>query len=95
MTTDTMVGACIPLAIGFGVWVAKQFVKQEVGAQGEHGEKGDKGDPGDMSVKQFQSLCKYLVTELNGRYMLAEEARERFDKLERRVNEVLERVQKL
>lgn len=50
-------------------------------------------DVAEMSVKQLNALSGYLVEKLNGRYMMASEARARFDKIERGMADQHEKLQ--
>ncbi len=89
---DAMVGACVPLVVGFGVWIAKQFIHQEV----ERGPRGDPGPPGEpglgMSVRNFKEFADFLIQQLNGRYLLAEEFRLRHSQLEMKVDDMRDKL---
>ena len=75
------------------VWAARQFIYQTVGNegnQGNRGPQGDKGDPGEpscnMSVKEFNVFCDLLMVRLNGRYLLAEDAKDMFKGIENKID---------
>lgn len=91
--TDGMIGASVPLAVGFAVWVAKQFVHQEAEQRGPEGRRGERGPSGadgaDLTVHAYKQLSDLLITQFNGRYMLANEARERFGVVEAKIDKVL------
>jgi hypothetical protein len=113
---DTLAGAAIPLGVGFGVWVARQFIRQEVNVErGPKGERGERGQDSrdlpeyrellgevrscqdvikklserpfiDMSVRDCEQLLGIIEKRFNGRYMFAEEARDRFVKVHQRID---------
>src|SRR5580693_1733236 len=80
---DPLFYASIPTLGGLLLWGGRQFVLSTIGMKGDKGEKGDRGESslGD-SVRDFVDLRKAITEELNGRYMFADEARQRFEKLE-------------
>ena len=93
---DPVVYVSIPSTIAGLIWAGRQFVYQTVGKQGNQGIQGDQGPEGppghdafDMTVRDYKILSEQLVKELNGRYMLANESRERFMALEGKIDDSL------
>ena len=82
---DGAVYAALPLMGAAAVWIATQFVRQVAGPRGEQGAPGH--DAPEMTVRDFQLIADELVKRLNGRYMLADEARGRFMALEAKIDE--------
>jgi hypothetical protein len=90
---DGLVYATIPtLGIVF-LWMARAFVRQEKGDTGSQGATGAKGDTGSMTVRDYQQMSTLMQQVFNGRYMNAQEARdnadetrERFEKLEHKLD---------
>jgi hypothetical protein len=89
---DNLVGATVPAAAAFIVWTLRQFIISTVGPKGPKGDKGDMGP--EMSIKNFRVIVDLLCSELNGRYMFAIEARQRFDKIESRLDALIERLER-
>ena len=80
---DAAVYAALPMIGGFAVWVAGRFVKQVAGPQGERGEPGSH----EVTVRDYKLISEELVKQLNGRYMLADEARGRFMRVEAKIDQ--------
>ena len=80
---DAAVYAALPMIGGFAVWVAGRFVNQIAGPKGEPGMPGR--DAPELTVRDYQLISETLVKELNGRYMIADEARGRFMSLEAKI----------
>lgn len=78
---------------GMGIWIATQFVRSITnppGPKGDPGPKGNDGAVGSMRVADYRQIAALLKDELNGRYMFADEARQKFSNVESKI-EVLER----
>lgn len=90
---DSIVFASIPIVTGSLLWAAKQFVKDNQGEKGERGERGEQGRaaPG-ITVRDYKELSEMLINIFNGRYMLATESRERFENLERKIDNINEHL---
>lgn len=89
MISDALLGACVPIAAGGVLWTVKQFIKTTVGERGPKGDDGPRGKDGlSMSVRQYKEFSDFLITQLNGRYLLAAEARELFSSLENKVESI-------
>lgn len=85
---DPAVYAALPLLGGAAVWIARQFVTQTAGPRGDVGPRGLTGqDAPPMTIRDYRQVAAVMKDELNGRYMLATEARERFAALEEKVDE--------
>ena len=85
---DPAVYGSIPVVAGALLWIGRQFVVATVGQAGPKGDKGATGDPGSMSVRDYRQLSDYLIERLNGRYLLATDARERFDAIDRKLDHI-------
>ena len=80
---DAAVYGSIPVVAGSLVWMGRQFVLDTLDRKGPKGDKGDRGNDagpiGDqMTVRNYKSFSDFLIAQLNGRYLMATEARERF-----------------
>lgn len=89
---DWAVGSSIPVLAGSLAWGARQFVLSVVTKRGPQGTQGEPGPAGpEMTVRAFNQLADLLTQRLNGRYMLAIEARERFDRIETLIDRMTEK----
>ena len=92
MVPDGLVWASIPVLAGCLLWAGRGFVIDTVnqrGPKGEDGKQGEQGNPGPgMSVRSYKELSEMLVTQLNGRYMMADEARQRFDLMAEKIDDL-------
>jgi hypothetical protein len=85
---DAAVYAALPLMGGALVWGGRQFVLSVMG------KKIDNEAPTDeISIRTYRKLCDMFKLELNGRYMAADEARSRFEEIERKSRERFERIE--
>lgn len=92
---DQLFYACIGPAAGAVVWWARQFVISSISRWRQEGSgpadispaRGAASSAG-MTVRDYQQIRELMVKELNGRYMLAKEARERFDALAEKIEDV-------
>lgn len=81
--SDNLLGAAVPIVVGAGYWALKQLIREQSGRQGP---KGDRGEPGlGMTVRNFKEFSDFLIIQLNGRYLLANEARAWFKKIDDRI----------
>ena len=88
---DPAVYASIPVVAGSLLWIGRQFVVatvEQVGPKGDVGAKGATGDPGEMTVDNYRKFSDFLIERLNGRYLLATDARERFDKIDSKLDHI-------
>jgi hypothetical protein len=83
---DAAVYACVPTLAGCLLWIGRQFVMDVISSRGPRGEKGDPG-PG-MTVRDYKEFSSFLIGQLNGRYLMAGEARERFAALESKLDDL-------
>jgi hypothetical protein len=81
---DPAVYASIPTALCFGVWSVRQLIKSVKGETGARGPRGIEGSA--MTVRDYKQLADLLKEELNGRYMMAPEARDKFEDVKERVD---------
>ena len=90
---DGAVYAALPTLGAAAVWIATSFIKQVAGPRGERGDRGDAGrDAPELTVRDYQLISETLVKELNGRYMIADEARGRFMALEAKMDKHAQEV---
>ena len=84
---DAGVYAVLPMTGAFAVWGLTQFVRQVVGPKGDTGPRGQPGaDAQRLTVRDYKEVAEVLRAELNGRYMMAGEARERFAAIEEKLD---------
>lgn len=84
---DPLVYSSLPVLLGFVVWVSRNFVKETV-ALFKKDSRDDAASPPrkQLSIGDFTEIATLLKQELNGRYMFAVEARERFAAIERKID---------
>jgi hypothetical protein len=89
---DPFVYAAVPLIGGFLLWCLRQFIVStgKQGIQGDTGPPGPQGAKGvdGMSVRDFKEFSRLLCTEMNGRYLLAKDARDEFAKLNLKLDQI-------
>lgn len=76
---DPAVYASIPVVGAAAVWIGRQFV-QSVLRNSRPG-----GRTVEMNVGEYKQLSELLTQTLNGRYMAATEARDRFSRIDRNI----------
>ncbi len=74
------------------MWAAKAFVSQVAGPRGDKGDTGQPGSMAELSVRDYKEITDVLRRELNGRYMMAEEARDRFSAIDKRLEHLMVKV---
>lgn len=82
---DNAVGGLVVLGAGAFVWAAKAFVRQNSRADEARVAAeayGDSHPRQELTVRQATEIGDALLARLNGRYMLAEESRKEFRKME-------------
>jgi hypothetical protein len=87
---DGAVWAALPLMGAMGVWSLRSLIVQVAWPKGDRGETGRDGPA--MTVRDYREISDVLRKELNGRYMMADEARERFTTLEQKLDRHAEEV---
>jgi hypothetical protein len=93
--------AALPLIASGILWIAKQFIRSNVRrtdtepAAAPRRRTSDQPPPEEpapphkgMSVREYMEISDLLKRELAGRYMEAEEARERFEQLEHKLDKI-------
>lgn len=85
---DQAVYGLLPIIAGVGLWIGRQFVKENRRRTTEQRREVDpKPTPdldllGRLNVREYRQVVACIEEVFNGRYMLAEEAREEFHKIE-------------
>ena len=88
---DAALGSTVTIVASTLVWVGRQFVTQTVGqtgARGPIGPSGPTGSTGSMTIKDYHELADLLMERFNGRYLLAVDARDRFDRIEHKIDQL-------
>lgn len=80
---DPAVYAALPVIGGAFIWIARQFILDVLS-------RSRPRTAPQMSLGDFGQLADALKRELNGRYMFAEEARDKFNGLEMRLEACVE-----
>lgn len=80
---DSVFGAGITVGAGAAVWAAKSFIRQIAGPRTDRTE-----GIGGVSVDDYQTALGYAEKVFNGRYLLAKDAAERFDKIETQLHRI-------
>lgn len=81
---DPAVYALLPTLGGMAVWIGTAFIKSVTGTSAPV--PAIPNIPVSMTVRDYQQISELLKKELNGRYMFAEEARNRFDAIEHKLD---------
>ena len=81
---------------GIFVWALRSFINQEAGPKGSTGNTGAPGkDAPEITIRVYKQLADLLISQLNGRYMMADEARHRLQTLEVKLDVQGESLNKL
>lgn len=80
--------ASLPAIGGMIVWIARQFVIAN--AKSSSGEFESIAPS--LTVRGYKEIAELLTKELNGRYMLAGEARDKFKELGSKIDILAERL---
>jgi hypothetical protein len=84
---DPMVYASLPILGGAAVWIGQQFVQSVIFRNRDDPKTSPERRErlSAMTVQDYRQISELLKQELNGRYMFAKEARERFGGIENKI----------
>ncbi len=93
---DTAVYAILPIAAAAALWAAKAFVDERTRRRTTTTTVTTTQPQApahvELTIGDFRQIADLLKAELNGRYMFANEAREKFDELGERLDNRVEEL---